>query len=117
MNGERLRKLRKSKGLTQEQLGNILGVKKASISSYEKEERTPTIEHLISMIQFFNVSSDYLLGSDFLIEIEDKERKKYIPITKEEIDFINELKKDKMVYNILLDDPIRGANLIKNKIG
>ncbi len=117
MNGDRLKKLRLKKGLTQEELGNILGVKKASISSYEKGERTPTIEHLISLIQIFNVTSDYLLGIDYLVEIKDEQRPKYVPVTKEELKFINELKKDKMVYDILLDDPLRGANLIKNKIG
>ena len=31
--------------------------------------------------------------------------------------FIEELKKDKMVYDILFEDPKRGADLIKKKIG
>ena len=32
MTGERIKKLRKEKGLTQEQLGNLLGVKKSAIA-------------------------------------------------------------------------------------
>ena len=39
------------------------------------------------------------------------------PMTNEEIKFIEELKKDKMVYDILFSDPKRGADLIKKKIG
>ena len=35
MTGERIKKLRKEKGLTQEQLGNLLGVKKSAIAKYE----------------------------------------------------------------------------------
>ncbi len=35
MTGERIKKLRKEKGLTQEQLGKLLGVKKSAIAKYE----------------------------------------------------------------------------------
>ena len=35
MTGERIKKLRKERGLTQEQLGKLLGVKKSAIAKYE----------------------------------------------------------------------------------
>ena len=38
-------------------------------------------------------------------------------MTNEEVRFIEELKKDKLVYNILFEDPKRGVDLIKKKIG
>ena len=38
-------------------------------------------------------------------------------MTKEEVTFINELKKNKMLYDILLQDPKRGIDLLKTKIG
>ena len=49
--GERLKKLRISKNLTQEQLGKVLGVTKASICCYEKGTRTPTLETLLDIVE------------------------------------------------------------------
>ena len=92
--GERLKKLRISKNLTQEQLGKVLGVTKASICCYEKGTRTPTLETLLDIVEFFGVSADYVLGTDIFVSIENKEKKNYL-MTKEEIRFIEELRKNK----------------------
>ena len=35
----------------------------------------------------------------------------------EEVIFINELRKDKLVYEILFEDPKRGSDLVKKRIG
>ncbi len=118
INGKRLKNLRIKKGLTQGELGEMLGLGKSAICCYEKEMRSPSLETIIDLVNVFAVSSDYLLGIDNLIEIKDENNNTtYTPITKEEIKFINELKKDKMIYDILFDDPKRGADLIKNRIG
>ena len=110
-NGTRLREVRKNKGLTQTQLGDLIGVGKSAICCYEKETRNPTLEAVIEMIHVFGVSADYLLGSDYLIKT--KEMDEYVQMTREEIIFIEEIKKNKMVYEILMQDPKRGAELIK----
>ena len=118
LNGSRLREARKSKGLTQEKLGDLIGVGKSAICCYEKETRNPTLEAVIEMMHVFGVSADYLLGSDYLIKTLDKDNnEQYVAVTKEEIIFIEELKKNKMVYDILLQDPKRGADLVKKEIG
>ena len=62
MIGERLYDLRKDKGLSQDQLGEILNINKHSISSYERDRSEPPDEIKISMAHFFHVSVDYLLG-------------------------------------------------------
>lgn len=62
--GSRIRELRKSKHLTQEQLGKILNVSKASISGYENETREPDNKSLIKLAEYFNVTLDYLLGTN-----------------------------------------------------
>lgn len=116
MNGSRLKELRKSKNLTQEELGNILGVTKASICCYEKELRTPSIETIISMMALYNVTSDYLIGSDNIITIENEQEKREV-ISKEELLFIKELRKNKYLAEILLEDPKRSMELIDKKIG
>lgn len=118
LNGTRLREVRKAKGLTQTELGELIGVGKSAICCYEKEIRNPTLEAIIEMIHVFGVSADYLLGTDCLVEIHNSNNEvNYVAMTKEEIIFIEELKKNKLVYDILLQNPKRGADLIKKEIG
>lgn len=117
LRGNRLKKARLKKGLTQEELGNIVGVGKSAICCYEKETRNPSLETIIEFMSVLNVTSDYLLGTDTLIKTEINENIEYQPMTKEEVAFINELRKDKLVYEILLDDPKRGSDLVKKHFG
>lgn len=60
--GDRLKKLRLEKKLTQEELGKRINVTKVSISGYENGNRTPDTETLQKLADFFNVTTDYLLG-------------------------------------------------------
>ncbi len=116
LKGDRLKKLRINRGLTQEELGNILGVTKASICCYEKETRTPTLMSLLDLTEYFGVSSDYLIGTDIFTTVKNDKRKTYI-MTEEEVEFIEELRADKYVYSVLLEEPLRGVELLKKKIG
>lgn len=60
--GDRLRKLRVGQNLTQGQLGEKLGVVPSTIGKYEKvADSYPSVEILIKLSDFFNVSIDYLL--------------------------------------------------------
>ena len=52
---ETLKKLRKSKGLTQAELGKILGVSPSTIGMYEQGRRTPDKDALIAISNYFNV--------------------------------------------------------------
>lgn len=60
--GERFKQLREEANLTMEQLAVSLGTKKQTISRYENNQREPEYATLIKIAQFFNVSTDYLLG-------------------------------------------------------
>lgn len=60
--GERLKLLRKEKGLKQSELANILGVTERTIRYYEFNEREPDLSGLNSLADFFEVSIDYLTG-------------------------------------------------------
>lgn len=60
--GLKLKELRNQASLTQEQLADKLGIKKATVSYYEKGERTPSPDVLIKIAEIFHVSTDYLLG-------------------------------------------------------
>ncbi|MBR5662927.1 MAG: helix-turn-helix transcriptional regulator [Bacilli bacterium] len=115
--GDRLKSLRKEKDLSQQALANMIGVSKSLICCYESGKRTPSLENVISFIQIFGVDADYLLGSDSIVKIVSNDKVSYAPITKEEMAFINEIKKDKLVYNILFTEPKRGAELVIKKLG
>lgn len=56
--------LRKSQGLTQEELARKIGVKRAMIGSYEEKRAQPKISALQSLSSFFNVSIDALINTD-----------------------------------------------------
>lgn len=115
--GERLKSLRIEKKLSQQELADMIGASKSLICCYENGKRNPSLENIISFIQIFGVDADYLLGSDSLVKITSSDKIKFAPITKEEIEFINEIKSDKLVYNILFTEPKRGAELVKKKLG
>ena len=60
--GIKLKELRLSAGLTQQQLATQLGITKSVVSYYELQERYPSPEVLIKIASVFHVSTDYLLG-------------------------------------------------------
>jgi len=60
--GNRLKTLRLSKDMTQEELGSLLGKTKNSISQYETGKREPDLETLMIISEYFDVTLDYLLG-------------------------------------------------------
>jgi len=60
--GLRLKTLRLAKSLTQKQLAEKLDIGKGAISAYEQNTMYPSIDVLIKICQFFNVSADFLLG-------------------------------------------------------
>jgi len=58
----RLRELRVSKNLRQEQVAKLIGVNKSAISTYENDTRQPSFEVLVRLANLYRVSTDYLLG-------------------------------------------------------
>lgn len=59
--GDRLRELRKERGLQQRELGELYGLSSSAIGSYERNLREPTLELLLQLSEYFGVSVDYLL--------------------------------------------------------
>ena len=64
--GEKLQQLRKEKGISQEELSEIIDVSRQSISKYENETAQPSFENLLLLSKYFNVSTDELLGNEEL---------------------------------------------------
>lgn len=79
--GERLKKLRTNRHMTQDELGAIFESPKAqsTVGTWERGVRQPSMEDLVSIAKFFNVSIDYLLGiseEERRVEIYKKENPK-----------------------------------------
>ena len=59
---ERIKELRFQNGMTQDDVGKIIGVKRTSIYTYEKGLNYPEVRGLITLADYFGVSLDYLVG-------------------------------------------------------
>lgn len=60
MKSERIKELRKKHGLTQQKLGELIGVKKSSISQWENDEHSPSGDNLAQLSKVFGVSAHWL---------------------------------------------------------
>ena len=58
---ERIKKLRIDNKFTQKQLANILNINEYSVQRYEYGDR-PSLDSLLALAEYFNVSIDYLVG-------------------------------------------------------
>ena len=70
--GDLLAELRQDKKMTQKQLADAIFVTTGTISNYENNVHFPDVEKLLALADFFNVTTDYLLGRtnyDFSIDI------------------------------------------------
>ncbi len=84
--GEKILTLRKGRGLSQEQLADVLGVSRQAVSKWEAEQSMPDIDKIVAVADFFGVTTDYLLYKDAEItdtdssnasEIENSEKTEY----------------------------------------
>lgn len=58
---DRIQHLRKSKGISQEELADKIGVSRQAVSKWENEQSTPDIEKIILLSDYFETTTDYLL--------------------------------------------------------
>lgn len=71
---ERIQRLRKAKGLSQEELAEIVGVSRQAVSKWESNQSTPDLDKIIILSDYFDVTTDYLLKG---IEAPTQESKKF----------------------------------------
>ncbi len=99
--GEKLSKLRKNYNYTQEQLADILGVSRQSISKWESDIAYPETDKLVKMGKLFECSIDYLLNEDVTEKqgTQSTEKESIWDIFKKQF---HERKSDKMVFGMPL---------------
>ena len=73
---DKLIRLRKQAGLSQEDLANELNISRQSVSKWEQAQSIPDLDKIIQLSTFFNVSTDYLIkdeienGEDIIIPLQ-----------------------------------------------
>ncbi|MFA7700998.1 MAG: helix-turn-helix transcriptional regulator [Bacilli bacterium] len=88
---QRIARLRRNKGLTQEDLGDKVGVSSQAVSKWETDSSVPDVTLLVKIANIFDISVDELLGNDRV-----KETPQIVPV--EERRPI-----DKMILKIIID--------------
>lgn len=58
---DRIQYLRKTKGFSQEELADKMGVSRQAVSKWESEQSIPDVEKIIVMSELFEVTTDYIL--------------------------------------------------------
>lgn len=66
---QRLRDLREDSDLTQTQVSEILGIQQTVYSRYERGFQTIPVEHLLKLADYYNVSTDYILGRTLIKDV------------------------------------------------
>ncbi len=59
---QRLRDLREDKDMRQEDIANVLGISQTVYSRYERGYQTIPVLHLLTLADFYQTSTDYILG-------------------------------------------------------
>lgn len=59
---DRLTELRNDRDIKQSTIAEILGVKQSAVSKYEKKRAQYTVDDIIKLCRFYNISADYILG-------------------------------------------------------
>ena len=72
---EKLQELRRRKGLTQEDVAEVLFVSRAAVSKWESGRGYPNIDSLKAIARFYGVSIDELLSGEELLTIAEDEQK------------------------------------------
>ena len=95
--GEKIQKLRKEAGLSQEELSYQLGVSRQAISKWERDSGYPETEKIVRMSKLFHVSLDYLLDEEDTQKPEVSPNEKGIYVSREMAEGFLAYQKRKMV--------------------
>ena len=66
--GEKILKLRKAHGWSQEELADRIGVSRQAISRWESDQAKPDADNIILLCELFGLSADYLLGTGVILD-------------------------------------------------
>lgn len=95
--GTRLKELRLKNDKLQKDIANYLNISDVAYGYYEKGERQPNPDMLLKLAEYFNVTTDYLLGRTNEPNEKNKEDEKLIIAARSDVD-LSELTEDEKKY-------------------
>lgn len=113
--GDRVKKARIAKNLSQSDLAVKLDVSYVSISGYENGNRIPSVEKLIKLCEILDLTPNYVLGYEKMYISENEESYK-VHLSDTEIEFIKEIRKKQNLYKKIMAEPIRSVEIIDRNI-
>ena len=104
--GSRIKGLREQHRLSQKELAELLNVNSSTLSQYESDKRIPSDDIKIRIANYFNVSTDYLLGNSKITTLNQKDE---LDIAKriEALEADLENQENLMMHGEILDDETR----------
>ena len=113
--GNRIKQARKDKNLSQEELGNMIGVTKVSVCGYEKGTRTPAIDTFLDLVNILEIDPLYALGLEKEV-VSDNDENYKVRMSSDDIKIIKEIRKNRELYNELCNNPKRTIDIINLKL-
>ena len=118
-----LKYLREKKGLEQQELADLLNVGRSTISCWENELRSPQMEYVLKLADFFNVDNDFIFKDLSSIDINDpkkqfnkKKKKEALKQVLKEKGFLNDNEEmSPEDFNRLIDFAKRNKDFIVDK--
>lgn len=80
---DRIQTLRKSKGMSQEELADAAGVSRQAVSKWESEQSIPDLDKVVILSEIFEVTTDYLLKG--IEPVEEKDHKTMADVVDQKI--------------------------------
>ena len=74
---ERLKYLRQENNISQKQLADLFNISQQAVASWENGKNTPNPDAIVKLANYFDVSTDYLLGrneNDTMLKLSDNEQ-------------------------------------------
>ena len=107
VSGPIIKKLRRERKMTQEELANIMNVSRSVVGNWEASLRAPTTEQYCELAALFDVKTDYLVGKD--------SAKKFINVPEDEYFDMKKLNEEGknvlfLMYNALVKNPRYASN-------
>jgi transcriptional regulator with XRE-family HTH domain len=93
--GDRLRQVRETKGLSQDDVARRLGFSDTQMNKYERGKNSPSVENIIQLAELLEVSADYLLGLT-----DDPNTFYEVDLTPEEVALITEVRRQSAVNSM-----------------
>ena len=122
MYGQRLEALRNDRGLAKKEMAQILGIHESTYGKYELGKREPDFEMISRLAQYFDVSTDYLLGRTDVPKLEPPKNAKTELPPELSWSFINGYKEidddDRAMLNSMMErmkEAKRARDLVKAK--